>query len=445
MSCAGNRPAPVTLRVLVRKKHTANDEALLERWSVMVSTLFALVLSAVPAGGPRFIEDDYPAALARAKKENKLLFVDAWAPWCHTCIFMRQHVLNQPGFKRFEKRVVFAAVDTEQQRNQPFVEKFPVENWPTLFFINPKDETVAAQFAGAVDESMLAAMIDAANAPIDALRPGKAADDEMALKQQIVASQKSGVATLGMLLKLLKAKKYEVCAKAALDAPKNTDVERAALVGAGFSCALELPASKAKDALVSQFVTEAKAAVQLPKAFADDVSALYELLVDERHAAGDEAGSRQVAEQWLSFLEAKASAAKAPAARAVFDPHRVTAAIALGAPQRAVSALVQSEKDFPLDYNPPARLALLYQEMDTSQWPLAFAAIERAFDKCKEGPRKVRLFLTKASVLRKLQKPAEAQAVLEAGKLYAASLPAGQRAPGHVRQLDQALAEVHKK
>lgn len=41
-------------------------------------------VSAAPApvaGVPHFIEDDYPAALAQAKSQNKPLFVEAWAPW----------------------------------------------------------------------------------------------------------------------------------------------------------------------------------------------------------------------------------------------------------------------------------------------------------------------------------------------------------------------------
>jgi len=49
-----------------------------------------VVLAASSA--PKVIEDDYAKALAEAKKTKKLLFVDAWAPWCHTCVFMREHV-----------------------------------------------------------------------------------------------------------------------------------------------------------------------------------------------------------------------------------------------------------------------------------------------------------------------------------------------------------------
>jgi len=31
-----------------------------------------------------FVEDEFERVMARAKAEKKELFVDAWAPWCHT-------------------------------------------------------------------------------------------------------------------------------------------------------------------------------------------------------------------------------------------------------------------------------------------------------------------------------------------------------------------------
>jgi hypothetical protein len=47
--------------------------------------LAAAVLSLAPvparAGGPRWISDDYPKALAAAKARGVPIFVDAWAPW----------------------------------------------------------------------------------------------------------------------------------------------------------------------------------------------------------------------------------------------------------------------------------------------------------------------------------------------------------------------------
>jgi hypothetical protein len=48
-------------------------------------TLLAAALLAAPllaaAGGPAWISDDYPKALAEAKARKVPIFVDAWAPW----------------------------------------------------------------------------------------------------------------------------------------------------------------------------------------------------------------------------------------------------------------------------------------------------------------------------------------------------------------------------
>src|SRR5690349_2998640 len=98
----------------------------------MSALLLALVLSATPrpnvvanptVSGPKFIEDDFAKALKQAKKDKKLLFVDAWAPWCHTCIAMKEGVFTRPAFTAFEKDVVFASIDTEKTKSDAFLKK----------------------------------------------------------------------------------------------------------------------------------------------------------------------------------------------------------------------------------------------------------------------------------------------------------------------------------
>ena len=81
----------------------------------MSALLISLVLAA--STGPKFIEDDYAKALKQAKAQKKLLFVDAWAPWCHTCVAMKEGVFTRPTFSAFEKDVVFASVDTEKAKS----------------------------------------------------------------------------------------------------------------------------------------------------------------------------------------------------------------------------------------------------------------------------------------------------------------------------------------
>ncbi|HEY0708698.1 MAG TPA: tetratricopeptide repeat protein, partial [Polyangia bacterium] len=97
---------------------------------------------------------------------------------------------------------------------------------------------------------------------------------------------------------------------------------------------------------------------------------------------------KTLATQWHTFLEASAKAAADPAARAVFDAHRVLAALALQQPDLAVPALEASARDFPKDYNPPARLARLH--LTAGRVREARASIDHALA-LVYGPRRKRL------------------------------------------------------
>src|SRR6202040_2071716 len=87
---------------------------------------------------PTFIEDDYPRALAQARAEGKPLFVDAWAPWCHTCLSMRAYVFPDEAMRPLARDFVWLAVDTEKPESAAFLARFAMQVWPTLWVIDPK-------------------------------------------------------------------------------------------------------------------------------------------------------------------------------------------------------------------------------------------------------------------------------------------------------------------
>jgi tetratricopeptide (TPR) repeat protein len=246
---------------------------------------------------------------------------------------------------------------------------------------------------------------------------------------------------LSMLSAMTLAKQFEPCTRTALQQLPTLTVagDRVGALSWGLGCALELPEGKVKQANIDQLVREANKALALEGVLPDDRSGLYETLVAEREAAKDEAGAQAIAAQWLTFLDGEAAKAKTPSERAVFDPHRVNAAIASKQSQKVVAALAQSEKELPADYNPPARLALLYREL--GQFDEGLAAIERALGKCKEGPRKLRLFNTKASLLEKKGDTAGRKKTLEEALAYAKKLPKGQQSPRAVAALEAQLAK----
>ena len=82
--------------------------------------------------------------------------------------------------------------------------------------------------------------------------------------------------------------------------------------------------------------------------------------------------------------------------------------------------LEQSEKDFPDDYNPPARLALAYRAM--KKYDEALAASDRALARAY-GPRKLVILNVRADIYEKKGDPAAARKVREEALAWAESLP----------------------
>lgn len=412
----------------------------------MSALLLTLVLTA--ATGPRFIDDDYAKALKQAKAQKKLLFVDAWAPWCHTCVAMKEQVFTRPAFSAFEKDVVFASIDTEKAKSDAFLKKFPIEVWPTLLFIDPVKETVVLKWLGSADELQMQALLEAARGGPGTLRE---ADDALSAGNMGVAAEKYRAAleagdvkartVLSMLSAMTLARQAEPCARTAMEQlPLFTNAqERVGAITWGLGCAIDLPEGKAKTAILDTLVREGAKAVALEGVLPDDTSGLYEVLFSEREAAKDEAGAAKVAGAWFTFLEGQAKKAATPGARAAFDAHRVSAALGSKQAEKMVEPLMLSEKEFPKDYNPPARLAIVYRELGKLDEGLA--AIERALSKCKEGPRKLRLYDTKASLQDKKGDAAGKKKTLEEAVKYAKKLPKTQVSEKRIAALEAQLTK----
>ena len=99
--------------------------------------MILLALVAALHGSLKFIDDDYPKALATARAQHKPLFVDFWATWCHSCLSMQRYVLADPAMKPLADEVVWASIETETEKNKPVVEMYPLDGWPTFLLIDP--------------------------------------------------------------------------------------------------------------------------------------------------------------------------------------------------------------------------------------------------------------------------------------------------------------------
>ena len=242
------------------------------------------------------------------------------------------------------------------------------------------------------------------------------------------------------------AKRHEACARTALaelpKVPHSASWANAAALG--LSCALQVPEGTA-DAQALRESLEAKAREALSPDIVmpgDDRSGVYDVLVQARAAAKDEAGAKALAAQWLTFLEGEAAKAPTPEQRTVFDSHRIGAALLLGDPMRVVPAIEQSEKDLPDDYNPPARLANLYRRL--GRLDEALAASTRALSKV-QGSRRLRVLSERADIHVARGEKDEAVRTLEEAIAYAKTLSGAQASPRMVAALEKKLADTKAK
>lgn len=89
--------------------------------------------------GIEFYEGNFDAALAKAKSENKIIFMDAYASWCGPCKKMAANVFTDEKVgDYFKSKFVSLKMDMEKGEGPAIARKYPVQYYPTLFFIDAK-------------------------------------------------------------------------------------------------------------------------------------------------------------------------------------------------------------------------------------------------------------------------------------------------------------------
>ena len=389
------------------------------------------------------------AAGCATTPEPKPIFADVWAKWCHTCRFMNENVLNDPALAKARAKYEWRDIDREDPKNADFLAKYPSPMSPTYWIIDGKTGAPRLKWIGIATVAQMKQLLDgpgtseADRALSQADRAdagGKFAEAASGYREALRLAPPGWAlrdrAVESLTFALGEAGDKKGCAEAALElVPK---MERgpsfANAAGNGLSCAL------AANAHAVELIPIVIEGLDAPDVGADRVSELFELLVEAARKKGDDAGAHAWAEKWIRFLEDSARHAKTPEARAVYDAHRLEAALELGTPGRAIPALEQSEKDLPNDFNPPARLCVAYLAAD--QIDAAEAACRRALTRGMDGPRRLRVLNSLADVLEKKGDRTGARAVIEDALRFAESLPAPQRPDAAMRRLRERLQSL---
>lgn len=81
--------------------------------------------------------------LDKAKKENKFIFLDAYASWCGPCKWMAKEVFPTPEVgNAVNPFYVSAKIDMEKGEGVALAKKYNVRNYPTYLFFNATGELV---------------------------------------------------------------------------------------------------------------------------------------------------------------------------------------------------------------------------------------------------------------------------------------------------------------
>ena len=95
------------------------------------------------SGGIEFIESSWTKALEKAKKENKLIFLDAYAEWCGPCKQLKRNTFTKKkAGDFFNKHFVNVAIDMEKGEGPALFRKFPVTVYPTLIVADKNGDLV---------------------------------------------------------------------------------------------------------------------------------------------------------------------------------------------------------------------------------------------------------------------------------------------------------------
>jgi len=93
--------------------------------------------------GIQFTEATWASILKRAKEEKKIIFFDAYTTWCGPCKLLQKNVFTRPDVAEvFNKNFINVKFDMESGEGPTLANKYPLEGYPTLFFIDPDGKIV---------------------------------------------------------------------------------------------------------------------------------------------------------------------------------------------------------------------------------------------------------------------------------------------------------------
>lgn len=105
-----------------------------------ISFALLLIIPALADAQNRSIDfehSDFAAVLAKAKKENKLIYIDCYTTWCGPCKWMANNVFTNDTVADFyNKNFVNAKIDMEKGEGIEIAKRYGIQAYPTNLYVN---------------------------------------------------------------------------------------------------------------------------------------------------------------------------------------------------------------------------------------------------------------------------------------------------------------------
>lgn len=109
----------------------------MKKITFLFATFFIVSFSIAQNRTIEFEHGTFDEVLAKAKKENKMIFVDCYTTWCGPCKWMAKNVFtNDTAADFYNKNFVNAKIDMEKGEGIEISKKYGIRAYPTLIYLN---------------------------------------------------------------------------------------------------------------------------------------------------------------------------------------------------------------------------------------------------------------------------------------------------------------------
>jgi thiol-disulfide isomerase/thioredoxin len=115
----------------------------MKKYLILLAFAFLMGSNTYAQSGIQFTQGTWKELLAKADKENKLIFMDAYAEWCGPCKMMARDVFTAEEVgKYFNAKFINVKMDMEKGEGIGLSSDFGIMAYPTLLFIDETGKVV---------------------------------------------------------------------------------------------------------------------------------------------------------------------------------------------------------------------------------------------------------------------------------------------------------------